>query len=42
MPPAIEPGAPPMNIKMIVMNIEGCRSSVWFTASKPAVLGVID
>lgn len=40
MPPAVEPGLPPMNMSMTVRSFEASESAAVSTLLKPAVLGV--
>ena len=42
MPPAVEPGEPPMSIKRIITPCDAPDIADRFTVLKPAVLGVTD
>ena len=42
MPPAVEPGEPPMSIRRIIMPCDAPDIADRFTVLKPAVLGVTD
>ena len=41
-PPAIEPGEPPISIKISERTVECAEKLFWLTVSKPAVLSVTD
>ena len=41
-PPAVEPGEPPINIRIIINSKPGSLMIVKSTVLKPAVLGVMD
>ena len=41
-PPAVEPGEPPINIRIIIKHHPVSLIAVIFTVLNPAVLGVID